>query len=436
MSYFDGRSWHQHPDSSDELEDTAVNMPTSIVAYLDIHSESMEFNQSMMTITQTGDQTDINAYIPYFSFSSTAEDIFPYTAHVWFFDVPYSIAELMAYSEHLGISELLNEYARSIAPGRYTQIDPATAIILRHIAREAGIDFGASLFADSYDPDASRFALAGQVAAFVSSAADYSLNPRIVPSGEDFVVYFLENSQMGYCIHFATTAALMLRAFGVPARFVSGFIAYIPADQVGEVVSVTDRFAHAWAEVFLEDFGWVPLEATPATGLSVVPAISGQNVGIGMASDLFDDIHFDLLDEFGDWFDYYMMMLGYHDLPAGAAAEVPGTLTNFALLIIILACAAAFFAVRTVIFKLRHKSFKNTDTNMAAINIWKYLIKLSRKEQISADIELLALKARFSKHNLAEHEREQMIRYAQDFRDEIFMTETFPIKLWLRLRAL
>ena len=37
------------------------------------------------------------------------------------------------------------------------------------------------------------------------------------------MLYFLSDSRRGYCMHYASAATLMLRALGVPARYVQGY---------------------------------------------------------------------------------------------------------------------------------------------------------------------------------------------------------------------
>lgn len=52
----------------------------------------------------------------------------------------------------------------------------------------------------------------------------YDLNPGILPGGKDFVEYFLNENKKGYCVHFATAGAVILRAMGIPARYVEGYV--------------------------------------------------------------------------------------------------------------------------------------------------------------------------------------------------------------------
>ena len=119
----------------------------------------------------------------------------------------------------------------------------------------------------------------------------YSQQPGITPRDHDFVEYFLTKQKRGFCAHFATAAAMLLREKGIPARYVEGYcITYDDAVQMSELpnenakdwyqgynatvsdgeeprvmrVTVPDAAAHAWVEVYFDGFGWIPLEFTVA----------------------------------------------------------------------------------------------------------------------------------------------------------------------------
>jgi transglutaminase-like putative cysteine protease len=87
---------------------------------------------------------------------------------------------------------------------------------------------------------------------------DYKAN-----SGGD-LEQFLFETKTGYCVHFASSMVLLLRAQGIPARYCEGYLYRFkePDPKNGFLVSSAD--AHAWAEGYMEGFGWIPLEATPA----------------------------------------------------------------------------------------------------------------------------------------------------------------------------
>ncbi len=83
---------------------------------------------------------------------------------------------------------------------------------------------------------------------------------------EDFVSFFLTKTARGYSVHYATAATLMLRYFGIPARYVEGyFLSAEDASQYksGEEIVLTEENSHAWAEYYLEGVGWIPFETTP-----------------------------------------------------------------------------------------------------------------------------------------------------------------------------
>ena len=109
------------------------------------------------------------------------------------------------------------------------------------------------------------------VADYLAAVAEYDPDTPAAPEGEDFVAWFLTESHRGYCMHFASAAVLLLRSMGVPARYVSGFVADVPAS--GRV-NVPDSAAHAWVEVYIDGYGWEPVEVTPVYAGST-PAQSG-----------------------------------------------------------------------------------------------------------------------------------------------------------------
>lgn len=103
------------------------------------------------------------------------------------------------------------------------------------------------------------------IADFVRNSATYDLQTEKMPdAGKDFALWFLEESDTGYCTHFATATAVLLRAADVPCRYVTGYLA---RTQAGEKVTVLQRNAHAWVEVLVYGEGWLVLESTPGGGV-------------------------------------------------------------------------------------------------------------------------------------------------------------------------
>lgn len=107
--------------------------------------------------------------------------------------------------------------------------------------------------------------------------AEYTLNPGEIPDGEDVAEYFLFERKAGYCQHFATAAVLMYRMYGIPSRYVTGFLVspddFVQDEDGNWRAVLKGKQTHAWAEIYIEHFGWLPVETTPpgsVTGMELV----------------------------------------------------------------------------------------------------------------------------------------------------------------------
>jgi transglutaminase-like putative cysteine protease len=97
--------------------------------------------------------------------------------------------------------------------------------------------------------------------------ADVSdLNCREIGVVECFALY-----KRGYCQHYASTMAILLREAGIPTRMASGFLPGERALGTGEEV-VFNRGAHAWVEVYFPGYGWQPFDPTGG-GLAALPEL-------------------------------------------------------------------------------------------------------------------------------------------------------------------
>lgn len=92
---------------------------------------------------------------------------------------------------------------------------------------------------------------------FKKRGFEYSLNPPIYKSQEDFLI----NGIRGYCSHFAGAFAYLARTIGLPSRIVVGYLGgeYNPYN---ESVLIKELDAHAWSEVYIEGKGWVKVDPT------------------------------------------------------------------------------------------------------------------------------------------------------------------------------
>ncbi len=88
----------------------------------------------------------------------------------------------------------------------------------------------------------------------------YNLNVDAPPESVDFVAWFLIGEKQGYCTYFASAMTVLCRIAGVPARYVTGYVA-MPNDS--GITVVTGEHAHAWTEIYLNGFGWLEFDPTP-----------------------------------------------------------------------------------------------------------------------------------------------------------------------------
>lgn len=105
---------------------------------------------------------------------------------------------------------------------------------------------------------------------WLAANATYRLDSPVPRPGEDAVDRFLFVDRVGFCEQFAAAEVLLLRAAGIPARFVTG-LAYGVEGRDGWR-SFRQKDLHAWVEVFHPGIGWVSSNPTPpATQLAGAP---------------------------------------------------------------------------------------------------------------------------------------------------------------------
>ena len=93
--------------------------------------------------------------------------------------------------------------------------------------------------------------------------------------GRDSMDEFLFVTRQGFCEHYAAAFVVLMRAAGVPARVVTGYQGG-EMNPLGDYLIVRQSEAHAWAEVWLKDGGWMRIDPTSA--------VSPARIQIGIAA--------------------------------------------------------------------------------------------------------------------------------------------------------
>ena len=143
----------------------------------------------------------------------------------------------------------LRETMRRMALQLPQGFNPRTVAMARQWRSEAGDGPGADA------------AIAERAMRMINDGFGYTLAVEL--AGRNAVDEFLFDTRAGYCEHFSSAFVVLMRAAGIPARVVTGYVGGY-RNPIGDYWLVRNSDAHAWAEVWLEDRGWVRMDPTAA----------------------------------------------------------------------------------------------------------------------------------------------------------------------------
>lgn len=229
---------------------------------------------------------------------------------------------------------------------------------------------------------------------FVMGIAPYQRQTASMPEdAPDFAVWFLEEAESGFCVHYATAAAVLLRSVGIPARYVTGYRVEAVA---GQPVTVTSDDAHAWVEYYhFATNLWGILDATPPEEDAPPPDTPETTAPTAPPTAPTEPI----------------------TAPQPESAEQPWIKAGVA--------AVLFFSVLTVQrylrLVLRKRRQSRGTANQRCMALWQEAELLARllKESPPEELERLAEKARYSQHPIQEEELEAFRVFRRKARREL-----------------
>jgi len=140
-----------------------------------------------------------------------------------------------------------------------------------------------------YAPD-KKFsnAVMDKLVTYIRQHMSYTTAPKKFTEGEDPVNSAMYDVHEGYCVHFASAAAVGFRILGISTVYNTGYVvpssAWIKQSDGTYRAVVLDKYSHAWIEAYSEDDGdWVIVDATPlgdradTLGIPKEPDYSGDN---------------------------------------------------------------------------------------------------------------------------------------------------------------
>lgn len=287
-----------------------------------------------------------------------------------------------------------------------------------------------------------------------SNEYKYTLSPGKTPDGEDFVEYFLTKNKKGYCRHFASSAVLMLRAAGIPARYAEGF--KFDTSKLSSIGSIEmlDSDAHAWVEVYYSGTGWKALEFTPSTAFGNNDESSNIESSIESSSESSDNSTESSSESIVE-----SSSINGENSSSDASSSTSTSTENSSnstpiilyILFIPVSVAIVFATLwinRFIRIKKRKSRFNNEDKNKALLEVYSYIVqlllyKIKTDEDVSAydnikqlmekeeippekkkwfeifcnDVYPIAEKAKFSGKSITSEELSLVLRYSQEIHD-------------------
>ena len=101
---------------------------------------------------------------------------------------------------------------------------------------------------------------------YFRSGGGFTYDATVDYQNDDHAMDTFLRVKRGYCQQFAGTFAALARSVGLPTRVAVGFTPGVQDTNVAGQYDVKGAQAHAWPEVYLGQYGWVPFEPTPGRG--------------------------------------------------------------------------------------------------------------------------------------------------------------------------
>ncbi|MDO4636992.1 MAG: DUF3488 and transglutaminase-like domain-containing protein [Lautropia sp.] len=258
---FDGRRWTAlPPDTNQTLPPPSVQLPAHDLGWHYTITREPDNNHWLLgldTVTDTPEVAgEVTAVLP------TME---------WVRQSPLTERVLFSAQSHPQARTGLNETASSLAPWRQLPagFNPRTLALAHQWRQQIGDD---------------PHALAEQVLNWIRQEPfRYTLSPPKL--GRDSIDDFLFHSRAGFCEHYSSAFVFLMRAMGVPARVVTG---YQGAEHHAEdnYWIVRQANAHAWAEIWHPQQGWLRADPTAAVAPERIEQGSLQALRQRQQSDL------------------------------------------------------------------------------------------------------------------------------------------------------
>ncbi|MBP5491838.1 MAG: hypothetical protein J6Y08_03245 [Clostridiales bacterium] len=269
------------------------------------------------------------------------------------------------------------------------------------------------------------------VVSYVRTLHEYDALTRFPPDDVDFVTWFMRYSKTGFCVHYASTAAVLLRMLGVPTRYVSGYLLTDVQDGVACDVYTTD--AHAWIEYFHPDYGWIMDDPTPGNeeaashfNFDAIVQEYGPETSMVTPVPLPSRTPTPTINPYSGVYQGAIGNQGDKELSEGQKLLkkiVDGFVKIFIRVMIVVAIiAAVVLTVRGIFHLYWKKRFGSEDQNLRARSYYHYYAIMAKilKSKPTDTGERIAGQAAFSRQGVKEEDVLELIRSEQKNLDEYY----------------
>ena len=248
-----------------------------------------------------------------------------------------------------------------------------------------------------------------RVQSYFRDNAVYTEKGGAEKTNAEFVKSFLE-APKGFDSQFASIATLMFRYYGIPARYVEGYV--VGHDDVSKMKAnkpydLPLKNAHAWTEIYVDGYGWVPVEVTE----KFAEMVSQPDMEKGLENDTtlnpYDKPDPPERPNKNNQDEDYSSLQQTNYLPLWIALFILALVLAFVLYKIVLICLG----------KLSwHRAFKQEDVNSGISAIYQY-ISLKNFCPTEKAVEI-GNKASYSLRECDEGERAYMLRLLRELKRE------------------
>ena len=261
--------------------------------------------------------------------------------------------------------------------------------------------------------DANPVLTANRIAQYVSGLAPYSLDAKSMPGdAEDFALWFLESGESGFCVHYATTATVLLRYYGIPARYVEGYTVYMHEG----TTPVTDKTAHAWVEYYVAGHGWKLLDPTPGDPAAEIPEVTVPTTEPTTQPTTQPTTAPTTQPTTAPTTEPTTQTTEFCEDSSSGICQLPDEedlspwlLTVLIWLLAVTVCVIAFFGQWALRRYRKLKTFQTGSPNVQALAKYREIALIAKllKQPISPELTALAEKAKYSQHMLTAAEGKQ-----------------------------